>query len=141
MGEEFQECEVMFQQEDVVEVNKETNKGSNDELYSREFKNCNNGSSSSNRGAKRKKLNKNKTCSLPLKIPDGNRWFEYVDYDDHEYGGGGGEFVPPHLIIRQRLAGEMMEFSVCVGKGRTLKGRDLRQVRNSILRMTGFLES
>ncbi|KAG9158022.1 hypothetical protein Leryth_000192, partial [Lithospermum erythrorhizon] len=99
-------------------------------------------SSNNNRGAKRKKLNNknNKTCSLPLKIPDGNRWFEYVDYDD-EYGGVGGEFVPPHLIVRQRLAGEMMGFSVCIGKGRTLKGRDLRQVRNFILRMTGFLES
>ncbi|XP_047310008.1 uncharacterized protein LOC124913644 [Impatiens glandulifera] len=50
--------------------------------------------------------------------------------------------VPPHLIIRRRLvSARKMAFSVCTGNGRTLKGRDLSQVRNMILRMTGFLET
>ncbi|GAA0149522.1 hypothetical protein Leryth_010981 [Lithospermum erythrorhizon] len=128
--EEFQECEVMFLQDHV-----EAKEIPLDLNYSRGFKNDNNGIST--RGAKRKKLKKNTTMalSIPVKIPDGKKWLEY------DYGGGDGEFVPPHLIIRQRLAMEMVGFSVCFGKGRTLKGRDLSEVRNSILRMTGFLES
>ncbi|KAA0052585.1 Senescence regulator [Cucumis melo var. makuwa] len=48
--------------------------------------------------------------------------------------------VPPHVIIGRRVAGKMA-FSVRSGNGRTLKGRDLSEVRNSILRMTGFLET
>ncbi|TKY71915.1 Senescence regulator S40 [Spatholobus suberectus] len=50
------------------------------------------------------------------------------------------EMTPPHEIVRRRVAGKMA-FSVCTGNGRTLKGRDLSQVRNSILRLTGFLEA
>ncbi|KAH1063490.1 hypothetical protein J1N35_028477 [Gossypium stocksii] len=52
----------------------------------------------------------------------------------------GGELVPPHVILERRVAGKMA-FSVCSGNGRTLKGRDLCQVRNSVLRMTGILEA
>ncbi|KAH1099076.1 hypothetical protein J1N35_015997 [Gossypium stocksii] len=52
----------------------------------------------------------------------------------------GGELVPPHVILERRVAGKMA-FSVCSGNGRTLKGRDLCQVRNSVLRMTEFLEA
>jgi hypothetical protein len=29
---------------------------------------------------------------------------------------------------------------MCAGKGRTLKGRDLRNIRNLVLKMTGFIE-
>ncbi|KAL5997692.1 hypothetical protein ACLOJK_008622 [Asimina triloba] len=50
-----------------------------------------------------------------------------------------GEMVPPHETVARRIAGKMA-FSVCTGNGRTLKGRDLSKVRNSVLRMTGFLE-
>ncbi|EHA8591985.1 hypothetical protein COCNU_contig69158091G000010 [Cocos nucifera] len=45
------------------------------------------------------------------------------------------ERIPPHIIVARRTA-DKMAFSVCTG----LKGRHLRHVRNSILRMTGFLE-
>lgn len=45
--------------------------------------------------------------------------------------------VPPHVLLARRRAA----FSVCSGQGRTLKGRDLRRVRDSVLRMTGFIES
>ncbi|RRT62809.1 hypothetical protein B296_00023731 [Ensete ventricosum] len=48
--------------------------------------------------------------------------------------------IPPHVIIARRPA-DTIAFSVRVGKGRTLKGRDLSRVRNSILQMTGFLET
>lgn len=48
-----------------------------------------------------------------------------------------GEAVPPHVLLARRRAAS----SVCSGQGRTLKGRDLRRVRDSVLRMTGFIES
>ncbi|URE11589.1 DUF584 domain containing protein [Musa troglodytarum] len=60
------------------------------------------------------------------------------DSDDNE-GGRKSDMIPPHLIVARRVV-DKMAFSMCVGIGRTLKGRDLNQVRNSILRMTGFLE-
>lgn len=42
--------------------------------------------------------------------------------------------LPPHLIVERRLSGEIARsFS-------PLKGRNLCQLRNSVLRMTGFLE-
>ncbi|CAM0954404.1 unnamed protein product [Alopecurus aequalis] len=51
--------------------------------------------------------------------------------------------APPHVLAERRrwLAGRSTAaYSMCAGKGRTLKGRDLRNVRNLVLRMTGFLE-
>uniref|UniRef100_A0A0E0L4Q1 Uncharacterized protein n=1 Tax=Oryza punctata TaxID=4537 RepID=A0A0E0L4Q1_ORYPU len=53
-------------------------------------------------------------------------------------------FVPPHELVAaraRRCSEERAAFSVCVGNGRTLKGRDLRDVRTAVLRMTGFLET
>lgn len=58
--------------------------------------------------------------------------------------GAGGAFVPPHELVAaraRRCSEERAAFSVCVGNGRTLKGRDLRDVRTAVLRMTGFLET
>ncbi|CAN4105713.1 unnamed protein product [Withania somnifera] len=60
---------------------------------------------------------------------------------EDEYKEDYGERVPPNLIISRRIARNVMAFSMCMGYGRTLKGRDLFQVRNSVLRMTGFLET
>ncbi|KAM3412040.1 hypothetical protein ACQJBY_003602 [Aegilops geniculata] len=51
--------------------------------------------------------------------------------------------VPPHVLAerRRRLAGRSTAaYSMCSGKGRTLKGRDLRNIRNLVLRLTGFIE-
>ncbi|KAJ1263774.1 hypothetical protein BS78_09G212500 [Paspalum vaginatum] len=50
--------------------------------------------------------------------------------------------VPPHVLVaRRRLGGgRTAAYSMCAGKGRTLKGRDLRDVRNLVLKMTGFIE-
>ena len=54
-----------------------------------------------------------------------------------------GEVVPPHVLLARRRAAAAGAgaSSVCSGQGRTLKGRDLRRVRDSVLRMTGFIES
>ncbi|KAI4295355.1 hypothetical protein L6164_035409 [Bauhinia variegata] len=74
--------------------------------------------------------------TLPVNIPE--TISRCVDSDDNP--GEDKEMVPPHVIVGQRIA-RKMALSVCTGNGRTLKGRDLRRVRNSILRMTGFLEA
>lgn len=47
------------------------------------------------------------------------------------------EMVPPHVIVARS---HMTSFSVLEGAGRTLKGRDLRRVRNAVLQKTGFLD-
>ena len=84
-----------------------------------------------------KDYNKRMANSLPVNIPvfhhGDNNSFEDDEQEDKE-------MVPPHVITGRRVAGKMA-FSVCTGNGRTLKGRDLSKVRNSILRMTGFLET
>jgi hypothetical protein len=56
--------------------------------------------------------------------------------DEEEDGQRDGEVEPPHVLLARRRAA----FSVCSGQGRTLKGRDLTRVRDSVLRMTGFIE-
>ncbi|WOK91433.1 hypothetical protein Cni_G00124 [Canna indica] len=78
-----------------------------------------------------------RSASFPIKIPSksshaGRR--RYFDEDD-------GSMIPPHVMIARRRSTECRAASLmCVGNGRTLRGRDLRRVRDSILQMTGFLE-
>jgi hypothetical protein len=83
--------------------------------------------------AAEKKNKKVVARSKPMNIPEGTFKRFDSDYED------GGEMVPPHVIMARRLA-EKMTYSMCHGNGRTLKGRDLSRVRNSVLRMTGFIE-
>ncbi|KAK1275617.1 hypothetical protein QJS04_geneDACA011733 [Acorus gramineus] len=61
------------------------------------------------------------------------------DEDDDEEEGG---MLPPHEIVARGYShvSPMTTFSVLEGAGRTLKGRDLRRVRNAIFRQTGFLD-
>lgn len=54
------------------------------------------------------------------------------DVDGEEYV----EMVPPHVIVARS---HVTTFSVFEGVGRTLKGRDLRRVRNAVFQQTGFL--
>lgn len=124
MAEELEESEVVFQ-----EMNVNEDGGCDFQLMSpREFA----------RSEKRnKKMKKKQNSTVPVSIPENVAWLRYVDPDLED----AGEIVPPHVIVGRRVAGEMMAFSVCTGNGRTLKGRDLSQVRNSILRLTGFLET
>ncbi|KAG2305596.1 hypothetical protein Bca4012_085108 [Brassica carinata] len=52
-----------------------------------------------------------------------------------------GERLPPHEIVARSLAqSSYLSCSVLEGAGRTLKGRDLRQVRNAVFRRTGFID-
>lgn len=64
---------------------------------------------------------------------------------EDEDGDGDDEdemMLPPHEIVdRAQGKGEpLTTFSVLEGVGRTLKGRDLRRVRNAVWRKTGFLD-
>lgn len=59
-------------------------------------------------------------------------------YDDN---GDDDKMVPPHEYLARKLAStQIASFSMCEGVGRTLKGRDLSEMRNAILTKTGFLE-
>ncbi|KAL1207333.1 Protein S40-1 [Cardamine amara subsp. amara] len=138
MAEEFDESEVVFSDEfsSVLQLeNKDENRvfGSN-------------GERNKTRSMK-KTTEKVLSSSLPVNIPE-NMFRRYVGKEEDDYSGeekysegGGGEIVPPHIIVGRRIQGEQMAFSVCSGSGRTLKGRDLSRVRNSVLRLTGFLEA
>ncbi|OVA10029.1 Senescence regulator S40 [Macleaya cordata] len=54
---------------------------------------------------------------------------------------GDDEMLPPHEIVARGYGqSPRTTFSVLEGVGRTLKGRDLRQVRNAVWRQTGFLD-
>ncbi|XP_022142273.1 uncharacterized protein LOC111012434 [Momordica charantia] len=95
--------------------------------------------SKKNNTNKKKKKKDFAASSLPIQIPESI--FRYTsDAEELEDEWDSEDIVPPHVLIGRRVAGKMA-FSVCTGNGRTLKGRDLSQVRNSILRMTGFLET
>lgn len=80
--------------------------------------------------------------SAPVNVPvlakAMRRHSEFDDIDDVE-DDGDGEMLPPHEIVA-RVQSPMLACSVLEGAGRTLKGRDLRQVRNAVWRRTGFLD-
>lgn len=126
MTEEFQEAEVIFSENGESCLDFRQQQLQHDKKSSSALR-------------KKKKMGN----SVPVRIP--NHMLDFrrggaPDDDDELYYKDEGEIVPPHLIVRRRVEGKMA-FSVCTGNGRTLKGRDLSQVRNSILRMTGFLEA
>ncbi|KAG6419024.1 hypothetical protein SASPL_121232 [Salvia splendens] len=94
--------------------------------------------------------------SAPLSIPDwskilkknpknkkGGAHSHHDDVTDTDDGDGDGddEMLPPHEYLARRVAStQIASFSMCEGVGRTLKGRDLSNLRNAILTKTGFLE-
>ncbi|MCD7451663.1 hypothetical protein HAX54_012984 [Datura stramonium] len=141
MEEEFQESEVIFQ-ENIMESEEAHEENDRDYYVFRDRDITN--SNTRNYLESRKRPNyKQISNSVPVTIPENmisrnaSSWFKHVEnFEDDE-----GEMIPPHVITGRRIAGKMTSFSVCSGYGRTLKGRDLSQVRNSILRMTGFLET
>ncbi|XP_062082566.1 protein S40-7 [Humulus lupulus] len=84
--------------------------------------------------------------SVPVNVPmlskamSKPRDFFAVDVDVSD-DDGEAEMLPPHEIVaRSSTQSPMLAYSVLEGVGRTLKGRDLRQVRNAIWRQTGFLD-
>ncbi|KAI6697760.1 hypothetical protein NL676_017879 [Syzygium grande] len=69
---------------------------------------------------------------------DRRKWEQCKDVgaeDDHRPEK---KMVPPHEMVA--LSRATMAYSVFEGAGRTLKGRDLRRVRNAVFRKTGFLD-
>ncbi|RDY01087.1 hypothetical protein CR513_15630, partial [Mucuna pruriens] len=65
----------------------------------------------------------------------------YREFDDEEDADEEEEeeMVPPHEIVaRNSSQSPMLAYSVLEGIGRTLKGRDLRQVRNAVWRQTAL---
>jgi len=98
--------------------------------------------------------NNNKQNKSTKKVSRYNEYGYYEGDDEIVYHGGEDEDdedddddeystrLPPHEIISRRLArSQISSFSVFEGVGRTLKGRDLSKMRNSVLIKTGFLES
>ena len=90
-------------------------------------------------------------ASLPVSIPDwskilreeykDNRRRSESDNDDVEGDdwSEGGVRIPPHEFLAKQMARtRIASFSVHEGIGRTLKGNDLRRVRNAIFEKTGF---
>ncbi|CAA2954252.1 Hypothetical predicted protein [Olea europaea subsp. europaea] len=65
-----------------------------------------------------------------------NEFFNVVDEVEEE---GKGEVVPPHEMVAATHS-PILACSVLEGAGRTLKGRDLRQVRSAVWRKTGFTD-
>ncbi|TKY48656.1 Senescence regulator S40 [Spatholobus suberectus] len=79
--------------------------------------------------------------SAPVNVPVlPTRWRREFDEDDGD-AAAEEEMLPPHEIVeRNSEQSPMLACSVLEGVGRTLKGRDLRQVRNAVWRQTGFLD-
>ncbi|XP_073041687.1 protein S40-4-like [Primulina eburnea] len=82
--------------------------------------------------------------SLPVNIPN---WFKIVhsecitrasdrggDREGDEEGGNDHKIPPHEYLARTRVA----SMSVQEGVGRTLKGRDLSNLRNAVLKKTGI---
>ncbi|WVZ58955.1 hypothetical protein U9M48_009170 [Paspalum notatum var. saurae] len=95
--------------------------------------------------------------SAPVQVPvpppwsRGRKWDELAggpgegDDDEEELFHGDAAMLPPHeMVARASASGGYVApgkpSSMLEGVGRTLKGRDLRRVRDAVLRQTGFLD-
>lgn len=77
----------------------------------------------------------------PPRKPAMDKWDEADDEDEHRRGDAA--MLPPHEMVARASAGgagPVAPFSMLEGAGRTLKGRDLRRVRDAVLRQTGWLD-
>ncbi|KAK1297629.1 hypothetical protein QJS10_CPB15g00877 [Acorus calamus] len=76
--------------------------------------------------------------SAPVNMPV---WPKGMNGRFYRANGGGEEeeeeMLPPHEIVARS---QRTTFSVFEGVGRTLKGRDLRRVRNAVFQKTGFID-
>ncbi|XP_043700371.1 uncharacterized protein LOC122651107 [Telopea speciosissima] len=152
MAEEFQESDVFWPEQSYRREDRLYRSVFQDENFNNNNNNSNYAAAQQNSGQLRKKKKKSKRSnsshSLPVTIPcnlnqgsdNNNSSFHYWDSNESDDELDDAEMVPPHLMVAGRLT-DQMAFSVCTGNGRTLKGRDLSRFRNSILRMTGFLET
>ncbi|XP_010481548.1 PREDICTED: uncharacterized protein LOC104760345 [Camelina sativa] len=113
MSEEYQESDIIFSDQTVFPNYNQETKLSNTRNVEK---------------SRRRRETVEKTS--PVRIPTNN--FRFMGWDTAEEDE---DKTPPHVIIERRMK-EQIAFSVC-----TLKGRDLSRHRNSVLRMTGFLEA
>jgi len=80
------------------------------------------------------------SSSMPVNIPDWSKILK-ENYEEHEKRDSvsddddDNERIPPHEYLARNRGASL---SVHEGKGRTLKGRDLRSVRNAIWKKIGF---
>ncbi|AED95278.1 putative senescence regulator S40 [Arabidopsis thaliana] len=114
MSEEFQESDIIFSDQSKISTSSRYTK-----LYN-------------SRNDEKKGTRRHETAekTSPVRIPTNN--FRCLEWDTTEEED---DKTPPHVIIERRMK-EQIAFSAC-----TLKGRDLSRHRNSVLRMTGFLEA
>ncbi|KAL8496346.1 hypothetical protein ACS0TY_020161 [Phlomoides rotata] len=76
---------------------------------------------------------------MPVALRNRARELEDLASEEEEEEDNNGVILPPHEVAASRQS-PRLACSVLEGAGRTLKGRDLRQVRNAIWRKTGFLD-
>ncbi|XP_051138126.1 uncharacterized protein LOC127256265 [Andrographis paniculata] len=91
--------------------------------------------------AARREEEKHHLGSAPVNIPLWTKELRVngdlaTDNDDGARRTTEEEMVPPHVMV----ARSHVTFSVFEGRGRTLKGRDLRRVRNAVFQQTGFID-
>uniref|UniRef100_A0A0A0LAY5 Senescence regulator n=2 Tax=Cucumis sativus TaxID=3659 RepID=A0A0A0LAY5_CUCSA len=82
--------------------------------------------------------------SAPIKVPEamrkGRNDRDHVERKEEEEEEE-EQMLPPHEIVRRGSGmSPNTTFSVLEGAGRTLKGRDLRRVRNAVWHRTGFVD-
>ncbi|KAL0910474.1 hypothetical protein M5K25_021461 [Dendrobium thyrsiflorum] len=79
--------------------------------------------------------------NVPIVPPRARRGWEDLDGDVREAEDiEEEEMLPPHEIVARAVSKEspLTTFSMLEGVGRTLKGRDLRRVRNAVWHQTGI---
>ncbi|KAH7446619.1 hypothetical protein KP509_01G065200 [Ceratopteris richardii] len=78
--------------------------------------------------------------SVPIEVPSLSRIDMQADDDNVEKDHiSGFKRKPPHVLLAEQFSrSQGPAFSVMEGAGRTLKGRDAREVRNAVWKQTGF---
>ncbi|XVE51118.1 hypothetical protein DITRI_Ditri02bG0013300 [Diplodiscus trichospermus] len=79
--------------------------------------------------------------SAPVNVPDWSKIYRVDSVESiHDSDDGESEMMPPHEYLAHEYARSKKTggASVFEGVGRTLKGRDLRRVRDAVWSQTGF---
>ncbi|CAK8564374.1 unnamed protein product [Lathyrus sativus] len=89
----------------------------------------------------RASLGRNVATSAPVNVPDWSKILRVESVEslrdmDDGFDDDESEMVPPHEYLARGR--KMAANSVFEGVGRTLKGRDLRRVRDAVWNQTGF---
>ncbi|KAB1221465.1 hypothetical protein CJ030_MR2G007588 [Morella rubra] len=131
--EEFQESDVIYHDNDHLRHYHP--QLDDDDTYDRDMARQNTRVLRKNKSKISRNFEKRMARSHPVNIPD--TIYRHAVSDDLEEALDDAEMVPPHVIIDRRITRQMSSVFITGN----LKGRDLSKVRNSVLRMTGFLET